>query len=196
MRSTVQPSRGSSERRRCARSASADELELDGIPAPQIVGRDAGAADPAVDAEQLDLVGLAVQRALTPGRQPQLKLREALAVTEWRRRRKRLAFCGLDEPPLSLPERRERSEKPRVAEKRRVLEPLRRDESGRRRRRARGDPLECVPFCPREPIDRRGEFLEQTTECGGEIRQHGALTCRQLRNHRPPPGLEGGPRLY
>ena len=35
-----------------------------GIPAPEVLRRDVGAADPAVDAEQLDAVGLAVEHAL------------------------------------------------------------------------------------------------------------------------------------
>src|SRR4051794_2824739 len=196
MPSTVRASRASSGRRRCARSASADQLRLDRIPAPRVLRRDVGAADPAIDTEELDLVGFAVQRALAQHRQPQLKLREPSAVAERGRRRKRLAVVGFDEPPLSLPERRESPVEPRVADKRCLLEPLRRDEGSRGRARAGGDRLEYMPFRPRKPVGRRRQLLEQPAERDGEKRKLSALTPRNLREHRRLRGPEGGPGFY
>ena len=100
------------------------------------------AADPAVDAEELDSVGFAAQRAFSGCRQPQLESCEEPAVAERRRRRKLRAVLGFEEPRLSLPERREGSVEPGVAEERSLLESLRGNERGRRCAGAGGDRLE------------------------------------------------------
>ena len=64
-----------------------------------------GAADPAVNAEELDPVGVAAQRLLACSSQPQLESREGRAVSERRRRRQRRAFLGFEEPCHPLAER-------------------------------------------------------------------------------------------
>ena len=126
-------------------------------------------------------------------RQPQLESCEELAVAERRRRGKRCAVVGLEEPRRSLPERGEGSVEPGVAEEGRLLEPLRRDEGGGRRARAGGDRLERPSFRPREPVRRRGQLLEQPPQRGGEKRQLRGLTRRPLGQCRRLRRLEGGP---
>ena len=84
----------------------------------------------------------------------------------------RLAVVGLDEPRrLPAPSAGERAVEPGVAEERRLLESLRRDERGGRRARAGGDRLERPPLRPREPVRRRRQLLEQPPQRGREKRQ-------------------------
>src|SRR5207248_7604841 len=89
---------------RCLASSWSNELELGGVPSPGVVARDMGAADPAVDAEEVDSVGFAADRVLSGRCQPQLEACEVLAIAERRRRRKRCAVVGFDEPRISLPD--------------------------------------------------------------------------------------------
>src|SRR5438876_12363834 len=57
------------------------------IPAPHIAGRDVRAADPAIDAEELDTVGRAAKHALALGGETQRQPGEDGAVAERRGRR-------------------------------------------------------------------------------------------------------------
>ena len=82
-----------------------NELQFGRVPAPGVIGGEVGAADPAVDAEKFDSVGLAAERVFSGHCQPQLESREKLAVAERRRRGKWCAVVGFEEPRLSLPER-------------------------------------------------------------------------------------------
>jgi hypothetical protein len=52
------------------------------VPSPRGVGRDLGAADPAVDAEELDSVGFSARRPFSGWCEPQLEAGEELAVAE------------------------------------------------------------------------------------------------------------------
>ena len=120
-----------------------------------------GAADPAVDAEELDSVGGAAQCVFPVCGQPQREACEPLAVAERRRRGKWRAVCGFEEPPRSLSECCEGPVEPGVAEEGRVLESLCGDEGGGRRVGAGRDRLERAPFRAREPVCRRGQLLQQ-----------------------------------
>src|SRR5215211_9481601 len=109
------------------------------VPAPEILRCDVAAADPAVDAQDVDAVGLAAEHALAVVGQSQRKPREALSVAERRRGGERSTVLGLDETAGALSERRERAEEPGIAEEGRVFEVLRGDEGGRGGARACGD---------------------------------------------------------
>src|SRR6266508_2082042 len=54
------------------------------IPPPCVLGRDVAAADPAIDAQEVDAVGLAAENSLALRCQPQRESREDLSVAEWR----------------------------------------------------------------------------------------------------------------
>ena len=117
-----------------------------------------------------------------------------LAVAERRRGRQRGAVVGLEEPRFSLPERREGSVEPGVAEERRLFEPLCGNERGGRCARAGGDRLERPPFRAREPVCRRRQLLEQPPQRCGEERQLRGVTRRPLGQRRRLGRLERRPR--
>jgi hypothetical protein len=89
------------------------------------------AADPAIGAEEIDAVRLAAQHSPSLVGQPKRQSRESLPVAERRGRRKGVALLGLDETHRPASEPREGSMEPGVSEERRILKPLRLDESRR-----------------------------------------------------------------
>src|SRR5439155_9479518 len=91
-------------RLRCLASRWSNELQVAGVPSPDVAARDMGTADPAVDVEEFDSVGFAAERAFSGCRQPQPEASEVLAVAERRRRGKCPAVVGFEKPHLSLPE--------------------------------------------------------------------------------------------
>src|SRR6185503_11632236 len=116
--------------------------------------------------EQLDAVRLSAQHPLAHVGHAQLESHERVPVAERRRWRKRRAVT-LDEAVVSLPERGERAEEPRVAEERRILASLCCDERGGSGARTCLDRLECMSLRSREPVARRRQLLEQAAQCGG-----------------------------
>src|SRR5439155_12313756 len=82
-----------------------NELQVGGVPSPDVAARDVGAADPAVDPEEFYSVGFAAERVFSGRRQPQPEACEVLAVAERRRRGKWCAVVGFEEPRLCLPDR-------------------------------------------------------------------------------------------
>src|SRR5437763_10320523 len=115
------------------------------IPTPKVLGRDVTAADPAVDAEEVDPVGLASEHALSFGGQSERKPSEDLSVAE-RRRGREVASFGLEQAAAAATERREHSVEPSVAEEGRLLELLRGHERRRRRARAGRDRFQRTPL--------------------------------------------------
>ena len=132
-----------------------------------------GAADPSVDAEEGDPVGLGAEHAFSFFSQPQAEPREDLAVAERRRLREAAARLRFDKSHRAPTERRERSVEPRVAEEGCLLEMLRVDERRRWCARAGRDRLQGTPLGPREAVGRRRQLLEQSS--------HGRSKVRQLR---------------
>src|SRR4051794_26557802 len=166
-----------------------NEGALGGVPSPGGAGCDVRAADPAVDAEQLDAVGFAAECLLAGCRQPQLQSCERLAVAERRRREKRCAVLALEEPRRSLPECVERPVEPGVAHEGRLLEPLCCDEGGGRCARTGSDRLERTSLRPREAVGRGRQLLEQPAQRGSEERQVLILARRPLAQCRRLGGL-------
>ena len=130
-------------------SRRSNEGALGGVPSPGVFGRDVRAADPAVDAEQLDAVGLAAE-CCSP-----------VAVSRSCSRAKGWLWPsgggGGSAAPSSLSRSLavpcpggERAEEPGVAHEGRLLEPLRCNEGCGRCARAGSDRLEHPPFRPRE----------------------------------------------
>jgi hypothetical protein len=99
------------------------------IPAPGIVRGQVSASNPPIDAEQVDAVGFTAQHPLSLLGQPKRQPREDLSVAERWGCRKRTALLGLDETHRPASEPREGSMEPGVSEERRILKPLRLDES-------------------------------------------------------------------
>jgi len=66
-----------------------------------------GAAEPAVDAEQLDAVGLTCENSFSGRRHAKREPCVVLPIAERRRRRQRLALLGLEQSLLPLSERGE-----------------------------------------------------------------------------------------
>jgi len=98
------------------------------IPSPYRVGDQVRPAHPAVDAQQRDTVGLACEHVLAAAGQPERQAGENVRIAERRGSREWLARLRLDEAGVAGAQDRERAEKPGVAEERRRLEVLRRDE--------------------------------------------------------------------
>src|SRR5262249_5840199 len=98
------------------------------VPAPERGRGDARAADPAGDGRQLGAVELAGEHTLPGLREAEREPRVDLPVAQRRRGRQRLAVVGLHQARVAPAEVTERAEEPRVAEERRLLEALRRDE--------------------------------------------------------------------
>ena len=170
-----------------------DELLFGGVPAPGVVGSDVRAADPAVDAEEFDAVGFAAERAFSGRGQAQVQACEPLAVAERRRFGKFAAVRGFDEPRLSPPESTEDPVEPGVAEERRLLQSLRRDEGGRWCPRAGGDRMQRPSFRPGQAVCRRRQLLQQPPQCGAEERELRGLARRPLGQRRRLRRLECGP---
>ena len=133
----------------------------DPIPAPRVPGPQVGAAEPAVEPEQLDAIGVAAEHAFARIRQPEANRAEAAAVAERRRHRQRATVVVFHEPDVPAAEPGERPEEPGVAQKGRLLELLRRHERRRRGGRARRDRLERSALRSGEAVARRGQLLKQ-----------------------------------
>jgi hypothetical protein len=110
------------------------------------------ASDPPIDTEKVDAVGFAAEHPLSLVGKPKRQSREEVSVAERRRCRKGIALIGLDETHRPVAERHESSIEPGIAEERRVLESLGRDERLGWSARARRDRLQRTPLRSREPI--------------------------------------------
>ena len=145
-------------------------------------------ADPAIDAEKLDAVGASTEGSLAVLGQPQGDPREDLAVAERGRRRKRIAFVGLDEAVVARAEGRQGAVEPGVAEEGSRLEVLGGEERASGSRGAVRDLLERAPFQAGEAVARRRKLLEQAAERerllvdGHKLRKGDRLRCA----HRVP----------
>ena len=128
-----------------------DELLRGGVPAPVVIGRQMSSADPAIQAEQIDPVGLTTENLLAERGQHHPRLHEPGPISEGRRLGQLLSVSRLHEPGGAAAERPQRAEQPRVTDERRLLQLLCREEHLARRARARRDGLERLPLRAREP---------------------------------------------
>ncbi len=155
-----------------------------------------GAADPAVEPEELDPVCPAAERLLPGCCQPQPEAREGPAVAERRRRREAVVPSSVSTSlALSLPERREGSVEPGVAEEGRRLRAVAsrqtpREVSARRPRSPGARAVRCRRAHLRARAARRagGSSAAARNGSSGESRVAHSASRGGLR------GLEGGPR--
>src|SRR5262249_42401379 len=141
-----------------------DDTLAAAVPARDVAVVEVRAAHPAVDAEQLDAIGLPVQDGAPCLRQRQLGSGEAAPVPEPRRRGDGRAVRTRGERALPRAELREQAPGPGVAGERRLLALLARQEQRPGPVRTVAERLEQLPLAARQPRAAVGQLLEQTAE--------------------------------